>query len=86
MATLKEIVRREGYVALHAQTLRFRIIKYIVLLVLATAVYGWKGASVLALVFFYLFLLAIGIHLLFRWKTNAWTRSWGPYKKIPLKY
>ncbi len=78
----KEWLRREKYVALHAQTLRFRVVKYLVLLTLALALYFWKGIATVGYVFLVLFVVAIGVHFLFRWKTDAWTKSWGPYKKL----
>jgi predicted membrane metal-binding protein len=82
--TLKEFYRREKYIALHAQSRRFRIVKYSVLLAIAVAVYAWKGWAAVGLLFPVLFLAGIGLHFFFRWKTNAWTKSWGLYKRISL--
>ncbi len=81
---LKQTLRREGYVALHAQTWKFRVVKYLVLLALGWGVYAWGGWNGVATVFGILFVVAIGVHLLFRWKSKAWTQSWGPYKKLKL--
>jgi hypothetical protein len=83
--TLKDFYRKEKYIALHAQSRRFRIVKYSVLLVLAGGVYVWKGLGVTVLLFFLLFLAGIAVHFFFRWKTEAWTKSWGPYKRIPFE-
>ncbi|MEX1997349.1 MAG: hypothetical protein WEA04_01590 [Candidatus Andersenbacteria bacterium] len=82
--TLKAFFKREKYVALHAQSFRFRIVKYLVIFGIAYAVYAWKGLESLGLLFLFLTVVALGIHFLFRWKTQAWTKSWGPYTYIPL--
>ena len=69
--TLKEFYRKEKYIALHAQSRRFRIVKYCVLLVVAVGVYAWKGWSAVGLLFLLLFLAGIGLHFFFRWKTEG---------------
>jgi hypothetical protein len=80
--TLKEFYRKEKYIALHAQSSRFRIVKYSVLLVVAVGAYVWKGLAATGYSLLLLFLAAIAVHFFFRWKTEAWTKSWGPYKRI----
>ena len=82
--TFKDFYKREKHVALNAQSRKFRIVKYIVLSVIAGIVYAWKGLDTVGTLFILLFIVAIVIHFLFRWKTDAWTKSWGPYKRIPL--
>ena len=82
--TLKEFYRKEKYIALRAQSSRFRIVKYSVLLVVAVGVYAWKGWAAVGLLFL-LFLAGICLHFFFRWKTEAWTKSWGLYKRIPFE-
>lgn len=82
--TLKKFFEREMHVAVHAQSTKFRIKKYLALAVIFSAAYffsGWGGACVL---FACLTVVAFAIHFVFRWKTDAWTKSWGPYKRIPL--
>ena len=54
--TLRDFYRKEKYIALHAQTGRFRIVKYCVLLVVAVAMYVWKGLAATGLLFLLLFL------------------------------
>jgi hypothetical protein len=83
--TLKKFFRKEKYIALHAQSRRFRIVKYCVLLVIAVGVYAWKGLAAVGFLFLLLFLSGIGLHFFFRWKTEAWSKSWGPYKRIPFE-
>ena len=83
--TLKEFYRKEKYIALRAQSSRFRIVKYCVLLAVAVSVYVWKGLAAVGLLFLLLFLAGIAVHFFFRWKTEAWTKSWGPYKRIPFE-
>jgi len=73
--TLKEFYRREKYIALHAQSRRFRIVKYCVLLVIAVGVYAWKGWGTVGLLLLLLSIAGICLHFFFRWKTQAWTKS-----------
>lgn len=86
--TVKELIEREKYVAIHGQTPRFRIVKYLILLAIAGGIYAWNGWTAVGLVFMTLFILAIAVHFVFRWKTKGWTESWGPYKKldVPSEY
>jgi Flp pilus assembly protein TadB len=81
----KEFYRKEKFIALHAQSRRFRIVKYSVLLVVAAGVYAWKGWGAVGLLLLLLFLAGICLHFFFRWKTEAWTKSWGLYKRIPFE-
>lgn len=82
--TFKEFWKRELHVAVHAQSTKFRVKKYLALAVIFALAYffsGWDGAVALL---FVLTVVAIAVHFIFRWKTDAWTKSWGPYKRIPL--
>jgi Flp pilus assembly protein TadB len=81
--TLKEFYRKEKYIALHAQSSRFRMVKYIVLLAVGAGAHAWMGLGAVGLLFLLLFIGGICMHFFFRWKTQAWTKSWGPYKRIP---
>ena len=83
--TFKEFYRKEKYIALHAQSRRFRIVKYCVLLAVAVVVYVWKGLAATGLLFLLLFIASICLHVFFRWKTEGWTKSWGLYKRIPFE-
>lgn len=80
--TTKEWVRREKYVALHAQSFRFRVVKYIVIIALFTALVWWKGWMTALSLLLGLAITGTVVHFIFRWKTKGWTQSWGPYKKI----
>jgi hypothetical protein len=82
LMTVKEWIEREKHVVIHGQTLRFRIVKYLVLVAIAGGIYAWNGWPAVGVVFLTLFILAIAIHFLFRWKTKGWTESWGPYKTL----
>lgn len=82
--TIRKFWEREKYVAIHAQTWKFRLVKYIVLLGIGYGVYQWGGWIGVFHVFIVLFVVAIAIHFLFRWKTKAWTKDWGPYKALNL--
>ncbi len=81
---MKDALKREAYVAVHGQTWRFRAVKYAIIIPAVAALYAWKGAAVTGWWLLAAFAAAICIHLLFRWKSKAWTRSWGPYKKLDL--
>jgi hypothetical protein len=83
--TFKEFYRKEKYIALHAQSTRFRLVKYCVLLAVAAVMCVWKGLAATGLLFLLLFLAGIGLHFFFRWKTEGWTKSWGLYKRIPFE-
>ena len=83
--TLKDFYRKEKYIALHAQSRRFRVVRYSVLLAVAVGVYAWLGLEAVGLLFLLLFLAGMGLHFFFRWKTEAWTKSWGIYRRIPFE-
>jgi hypothetical protein len=80
----KEWIEREKHVALHAQPTWFRILKYIVILTGLAALVWWKGWVLAISVLLCLMALGTILHFLLRWKTKAWTQSWGLYKKIDL--
>ncbi|MEK7531074.1 MAG: hypothetical protein AAB573_04395 [Patescibacteria group bacterium] len=80
----KEFWTRELYIAKYAQSWHFRVVKYLLLLIFFTGVYMLSGWRVVGYTLAILFIVSIGIHFLFRWKTKTWTESWGLYKKIPL--
>ena len=81
---MKEFIQREKYVMLHAQSWRFRVMKYIVIIAVLIALGLWKGWVVAVLFLLCLGILGTIVHFIFRWKTKAWTQSWGPYKKLDL--
>lgn len=80
--TFKEFWDREAYVAMHAQTMGFRVVKYIAIFVILGGVYAWKGLGAVGILLGAMFVCAIAIHFFFRYKTEAWTKSWGPYTKV----
>lgn len=82
--TFKKWWERERYVAIHAQTWKFRVIKYVVLILMAAGVFRWGGWASVGWTFLTLTFVSLGIHFLFRWRTKAWTENWGPYKKLDL--
>jgi hypothetical protein len=82
--TLRSWWNREKYVAIHAQTWRFRVVKYIVLIAIAVGVYQSFGGYAVLWVFGVLLVLALAMHFFYRCMTKAWTESWGGYKKLDL--
>lgn len=82
--SLRKLLRREKYVVIHAQTKRFRVVKYIIIFALLFAAIAWKGWQNAFILLVLMAALSIFIHFLFRWKSKGWTESWGPYKKLNL--
>jgi D-alanyl-lipoteichoic acid acyltransferase DltB (MBOAT superfamily) len=79
---MKNFLKREGYIALHGQTSRFRVVKWVIILAITFIIYklwGWVGVKTFILVGA---LLGIAVHFIFRWKTHGWTRPWGPMKEV----
>ena len=75
-----EVVKKEIKVVIEGQTLKFRVYKYIVLGAFYGALYAWKGAEVTLYTFVISIIIALVIHFFLRWKTEGWTRAWGPYR------
>ena len=82
--TFKEIIMRELHVALYGQSAKFRVVKYVILFMVFGCLYWLYAWDLVWKVLIASLVLAIGVHILFRWKTDAWTKSWGPYKRIKL--
>lgn len=72
-------VKRELDVAFskHAQPVWFRIVKYIVLACIA---YVFWESHMLWTIFISLFIAGLCLHFWYRYKTHAWTRSYGLWK------
>ena len=81
--SFRQVMAREGYVALHAQTWKFRVVKYIVIVAIGWGVHAWGGWPAVGRTFAVLLVVALFLHFIFRWKTKAWTQAWGGFK--PLK-
>lgn len=72
-------VKREFDVAFskHAQPVWFRIVKYFVLACIA---YVFWESDMLWIIFIFLFIAGLCLHFWYRYKTNAWTKSYGLWK------
>ena len=77
---MKEIIKKELEIAFSKDTqpIWFRITKWIIFVSSAYLLYGTR----------WFWVLVIGIpiagtimHFIIRWKTKAWTQSWGGWKK-----
>lgn len=76
------LIKKELYVALHAQTARFRVVKYIVFLAIFGAIYRWKGWGTTWKVLLSMVVLGTAVHFFFRWMTEGWTKPWWLYKPL----
>lgn len=74
-----ETIRREIEVAFskHSQPVWFRIVKY---LVLGAVVYFLWGTNTLWIVLGILVVFSLTLHFWYRYKTKAWTQSYGMWK------
>ncbi len=79
MASIKELLMREWEVALHAQSLEFRLAKYIILTGFIGFVYWLGGWSATWQTLVILLVVALFVHFFYRYMTNAWSRAWGGY-------
>jgi hypothetical protein len=70
------IVKRELEVAFskHAQPLWFRLLKYILLVLLF---YFYGGTRIFWIILGIVFILGLLLHLWYRHKTEGWTKSYG---------
>ena len=74
-------IRRELQVAFSRKTqpVWVRIVKWIVIV---AAVIAWRDKPHFWLGILLVLVLAIGLHLFYRWKTHAWTRAWGGWDDV----
>jgi surface polysaccharide O-acyltransferase-like enzyme len=79
---MKQWIEREKYIVMNGQPRMFRIIKWIVLVILGALIYVFFDGKVLGLVILALAIAGVFAHFLFRWKTNGWTQNWWLYKVI----
>ena len=79
--SVRETMRRETRVALSlkAQPVRFRVAKWLVLLSLGALLWRtrWFWHVVVGAI-----VVAIALHLLWRHKTQRWTRPWGGWDDL----
>ncbi len=80
------LFQKELHVALHGQTLRFRAIKYAILIPLCGIVYKFFGGIFLLKTLGFLLIVAVGVHFLYRYKTDGWTKDWGGYTSLFKEY
>jgi len=81
VSTLKNAMRREVRVALsrHAQPAWFRVVKWACILAGIALFHDrrwfwWTLAGLTA--------ASISLHLIYRWRTNVWTRAWGGWNDL----
>lgn len=79
---MNDTIKKEIHVAIHAQTARFRVVKYAILVPLLAAVYWKWGGETFAWTLGVLLILALMMHFFFRWKSNGWMDDYGPYKSV----
>lgn len=81
---MSQALKREIYIILHGQSVRFRIIKYLILIGITVLLYKFYGSNGILYFYSFAFIFGIAVHLLFRWKTNGWRKSWGLFN-TPMK-
>lgn len=76
---IPEIIRRELEIvfAKDAQPVWFRIAKY---LLLALLIYLFWGSKIIWIIILTIVTFSLMVHFWFRYKTNGWTTSYGPWK------
>lgn len=79
---LKKLWLREKYIAIHGQSFRFRLVKWIILIAVGYCVFLWKGWAGVGWLVLSGAILGIGLHFVLRWKTRGWTQPWGPMKEV----
>ncbi len=77
-----KLIKRELYIALHSQSSLFRIIKWIILILITYTIFLWKGWLAVGLFVIIGAVLGLSMHFFFRWKTHGWRRAWGKFKPI----
>ncbi len=82
MEEILQFLRREKYVALHAQPRWLRVVKYPVFLGITVLIVYWKGWVAATYWGIILFTVGLSGHFFLRWMTHGWRKSWGPYKKL----
>jgi hypothetical protein len=77
--SVRKIIQREREVAFakNAQPVWLKILKY---LVLGVVIYLLWGKGVLPFILISLFVIALGVHFWYRYKTKGWTKSFGGWK------
>jgi hypothetical protein len=81
-----DAVKKEIRVAVYGQSIKFRLIKYSIIIPLAVGLYLWRGVAALAWVFGPLAILALATHFFFRYKTKAWSEDWWLVKNMKDKF
>jgi hypothetical protein len=78
-SNIKSVLKREAEVAFskHSQPIWFRITKYVVL---SGVVYLFWDSGWLWLILLTLMVLSLLLHFWYRYKTKAWTNSYGLWK------
>ncbi len=79
---MKDLIEKELYVAVHGQTARFRMGKYLVFAVLFGGIYLWWGTRAVFFTLGIAFVVALAMHFFFRSMTNGWVDDWGLYKSV----
>ena len=76
---LNKIIKRELEVAFskHSQPIWFKVLKYVLL---GAVIFLFWGSPVLWIILISLFVIAMFLHFWYRYKTKAWTKSYGMWK------
>lgn len=83
---MKNIIKREIYVAMHGQSSDFRLKKYIIIALIAFVIYFLFDLVMLGKVLLVALAFSIVVHLFFRYKTSGWTKHWGAFTPFKTPY
>ena len=72
-------IMRELHVIARGQSIRFRVVKYAILVPLFIVLYAWKGWEITWKVLVALAILGVLVHFFFRHMTDGWRKSWWLY-------
>ncbi len=73
-------LKREIDVVVYDQSLVFRTIKWVIILIVLFLLYRWKGWNAVVIAALAGSLLGLTVHFFYRKKTHAWKRAWGGFK------
>ena len=82
--SFRNFYEREKHVIVHGQPRNFRIAKWLIIVIAAAFLFRYFGWQITLIAFLCCAGAGVILHFFLRWKSDGWTKSWGPYKRIKL--